>query len=63
MKWPWRRNASHADEAELERAKRHLAEVRDQWPDVRQAAEDMRFHRRRNHFAESIEAIYTGRKS
>lgn len=63
MRWPWRRNSWAAkDEAALAEAQRRLAEVRSQWPAVHQAAEDMRFHKRRNHFAASIEAIYTTRK-
>lgn len=63
MRWPWRRGSSAADEAALEDAQRALSEIRSQWPDVHEAAAVMRFHKKRNHFAESIEAIYAGRRS
>lgn len=64
MRWPWRRNARHAvDQAALEDARRRLTEVRGQWPDVREAAALMRSHKQRNHFAETIESIYAGRRS
>jgi hypothetical protein len=62
VRWPWRRN-SVADEAALADARRHLSEVRDQWPDVHEAAATMRYLKKRNHFAETIEAIYAGRRS
>lgn len=58
----WRR--PHLDEAEaLEETIRNLNEVKGQWPRVEEAVETMRVHRKRNHFAETIEAIYVGRNS
>lgn len=64
MKWPWTRDQKQAeeDQAALDKALAELAEARARWPRVEEAVEAMRLHRRRNHFAENIEAIYTGRR-
>lgn len=63
MKWPWvRAKRERDDQKALEEAQSRLAEVRGQWPRVEAAVEAMRQHRQRNHFAESIQIIYTGRQ-
>jgi hypothetical protein len=63
MKWPWARDQRHEDDQQaLEEAQERLAEVRGQWPRVEAAVEAMRQHRQRNHFAENIHLIYTGRR-
>lgn len=56
MKWRWPRRRGPDEDlaADLER----LDEVRAQWPAVHEAAQKMRDHKRRNHFAASIAAIY-----
>jgi len=35
-----------------------LEKVREQWADVHEVAAEARFHKRRNHFGESIAKIY-----
>ena len=60
--WPWCRRTKKA-EADLRDAEAELERVRDQWPAVIEAAAELRAHHRRNHFAASIEAIYTGRRA
>lgn len=62
MRWPWRRANDDDAHVELERAQQELARVRDQWEDVqRLSAWSVEFHRR-NHIAEKLHLIYTGRK-
>jgi hypothetical protein len=61
--WPWRRRNGTGDaKQELEHARRELQETRNRWPEVHEAAEAMRAHVERNHFAEKLVLIYTGRK-
>lgn len=56
---PWR--TRDPDDEQLAEDEKRLAEVRNQWPEVRDAVGQMTEHRRRNHFAESIATIYRGR--
>lgn len=53
----WRRKNTDQEEG-LRIAQERLAEVRDQWPEVRDAAARMREHKRRNNFAQAIANVY-----
>ena len=58
---PFRRRPSPASEkAKTEAAQLELERVRKQWPAVLQYAATLAEHRRRNHFAESINTIFRG---
>jgi hypothetical protein len=50
-------------EAENRRAAEELRVVRAQWPAVQRAVEGLAARRERNHIAESIAAIYQGRRA
>lgn len=52
MKWPWQR--PRVDDAELQKSKERLANVKSRWPEVRRAAAAMDRHREINGFAELI---------
>jgi hypothetical protein len=61
MRLPWRRNGDEENRAELDadRAARkdseeRLAETKQQWREVHHLADELRAHRRSNHFSERI---------
>jgi hypothetical protein len=58
MRWPWQQRREDRDN--LKEAEKALEEVRAQWPDVHESAAVLRFHGKRNHFADSIRSIYQG---
>ena len=61
MRWPWMRNRAKDEEA-LKQARRQLADVREHWPRVHRASQQMVAHKQRNNFAPNIEAIYRTRR-
>jgi hypothetical protein len=68
MKWPWQKKPPEPDakpgtdgaKARAE-AEWHLAEVNDQWTEVRRVSASLRDIRSRNHFGETIERIMRGK--
>ena len=61
MKWPWKRR-TNADERGLEEARRNLARIRAQWPDVHEKSATVRGHKHRNNFGPNLELIYASRR-
>ena len=68
MTWSLRRRRPDSERAKEEAERNKAAaesgyqETLSQWPEVLEVAEVAREQERRNHFAESIEAVFRGRR-
>lgn len=60
---PWRKRRDEDEQPDLEGARRKLAEIRAQWPDVHAWTSEARTEKIRNNFGESAQALFLGRKS